>query len=173
MRRKLEGDTLIEVLFAFAILSAVIGTAFSGAIGSYKSAVAAQQRTQAQLLAQYQADGLLTYRRSLEWNSTELPSFLGPGNKFQYEKFCMEAIQNNTNSSRPYTWRIEVNVDKCSELGKNQAINLNNPKISITPDEKNNDNKKGFTVTVSWQPANAKSTDQSETATRSVILTDK
>lgn len=185
MRRRLKGDTLIEVLFAFAILSAVIGTAFSGAMGSYKSAVVAQQRTQAQLLAQYQADGLLTYRNSLawDWDSTSgLPSFLNgdpnsnsliPVANIQ-KGFCMQADPKSGNASAPYSWNILTDDRQCSDLAVAQAPNLINPIIAITPGEANiNTDKKAFTITVSWQAANAKSTDQRETATRSVILTDK
>lgn len=72
-----RGDTLIEVIFAFAILSTIIGFAFGGAIQARKSAVAAQQRTQALLIAQYQASALSAYRDSLPWNITEgSPSFI-------------------------------------------------------------------------------------------------
>ena len=144
MSRKLNGDTLIEVLFAFAILSTVIGTAFSGAMGSYKSAQVAQQRSQAQLLAQYQADGLLTYRNSLAWDSaSNLPNFLDGGSGLTavsgFASFCMRA-----------------------------EANPNNPNGVNRPSD-----EKGFIVKVSWQPANATNSGQRETATRSVILTDK
>lgn len=77
MKTQRRGDTLIEVIFAFAILSTIIGFAFGGAIQARKSAVAAQQRTQALLVAQYQASALTAYRDSLPWNSFEgTPSFL-------------------------------------------------------------------------------------------------
>ena len=69
MHQKRAGDTLVEVMLAFAILSAVISVAFSGAMGSYRSALTAQNRTQALFLAQYQADGLKTYRDSLDWDN--------------------------------------------------------------------------------------------------------
>lgn len=183
MRRRLKGDTLIEVLFAFAILSAVIGTAFSGAMGSYKSAMVAQQRTQAQLLAQYQADGLLTYRNSLAWDSSGgLPSFLnGDPNSNSLISvgnirtgFCMQADPKSGNASAPYSWNILTVDRQCSDLALAQAPNLINPTIAITPDVANSTtNKKAFTITVSWQAANATNTSQLETATRSVILTDK
>ncbi len=63
-----NGDTLIEVIFAFAILATIIGFAFTGAIQARKTAVAAQQRTQAVFLAQYQAQALKAYRDSLPWD---------------------------------------------------------------------------------------------------------
>jgi len=188
MSRKLNGDTLIEVLFAFAILSTVIGTAFSGAMASYKSAVVAQQRTQAQLLAQYQADGLLTYRNSLAWDSaSNLPNFLDGGSGLlavsTLERFCMRADSKPSDANAPYSWNILSVSKQCSDLASSQAPNLINPAIYITPDGVNNSqNKKGYTITVAWRAANASSTNtcdpatgtnQCETATRSVILTDK
>ena len=179
MSRKLNGDTLIEVLFAFAILSTVIGTAFSGAMGSYKSAQVAQQRSQAQLLAQYQADGLLTYRNSLAWDSaSNLPNFLDGGSGLTavngLASFCMRADVNQNNVNSPYTWNILNTALQCSNLAISQAPNLINPTIAITPDGVNRpSDEKGFIVKVSWQPANATNSGQRETATRSVILTDK
>ncbi len=71
-----RGDTLIEVMFAFAILSAIIAVSFSGAMNSYKASLSAQNETQASFVAQYQADALKAYRDSLEWNYAEAPSFL-------------------------------------------------------------------------------------------------
>lgn len=64
-----SGDTLIEVIFAFAILGMIIGLSFTGVIGGRRSAVAAQERTQATFLAQYQAEALKAYRNSLDWDS--------------------------------------------------------------------------------------------------------
>jgi hypothetical protein len=61
------GDTLIEVIFGFAILGTIIGIAFTGVINAHRSAVAAQERTQATFFAQYQAEALKNYRDSLGW----------------------------------------------------------------------------------------------------------
>ena len=73
-----KGDTLIEVIFAFAILSMLIGTAFTGVIQARKSALAAQQRTQALLMAQYQTNLLTAYRDGLPWDDDggSNPSFM-------------------------------------------------------------------------------------------------
>lgn len=64
-----SGDTLIEVIFAFAILGSIIGFSYTGVIQGRKSALAARQRTQALLIAQYQARALGAYRASLPWDS--------------------------------------------------------------------------------------------------------
>lgn len=76
MRRFRAGDTLIEVLFAFAILATIMGFTFTAAIQGYKNAVQAQNQTQATFLAQYQADALKTYRDSLDWDNPATQSFI-------------------------------------------------------------------------------------------------
>lgn len=76
-----RGDTLIEVIFAFAILATIIGYAFTGAIQARKTALAAQQRTQAVFIAQQQTESLKAYRDSLPWDdSAGIPNFIGIGN---------------------------------------------------------------------------------------------
>ncbi len=76
--KKPIGDTLIEVIFAFAILGTIIGFAFTGVIQGRKSAIAAQQRSQALLIAQAQSSAILSYRSALPWDENGgTPSFLG------------------------------------------------------------------------------------------------
>ncbi|MFO0862927.1 MAG: hypothetical protein U0516_04390 [Candidatus Saccharibacteria bacterium] len=75
-----KGDTLIEVIFAFAILGTIIGFAFTGVIQGRRSAMSAQQRTQALFLLQQQSEALVGYRSSLVWSSADgCPSFLEGG----------------------------------------------------------------------------------------------
>ncbi len=76
--KKPAGDTLIEVIFAFAILGTIIGFAFTGVVQGRKSAVAAQQRSQALLIAQAQASAMVSYRSALPWDEAGgIPSFKG------------------------------------------------------------------------------------------------
>lgn len=101
--RKPHGDTLIEVIFAFAILATIIGFAYTGAIQARKTAVSAQQRTQALLMAQYQSQALIAYRDSLPWDDgvdgVNTPSFKdgGSGNDpiNSTDKFCL-VFQDNS-----------------------------------------------------------------------------
>jgi|GEM_PF-1166836 len=75
------GDTLIEVMFAFVILGSIISFAYTGVIQARRSAIDAQQRTQATFLAQYQKNALNAYRSGLPWDvSGGSPSFLEGGN---------------------------------------------------------------------------------------------
>ncbi|MEI6581916.1 MAG: hypothetical protein WCN86_03525 [bacterium] len=174
------GDTLIEVLFAFTILSAVISVAFSGALSSYKSAQTAQNRTQALFLAQYQADALKTYRDSLAWDSTEnnLASFKdGPtvidkltamsttylpvALNTQGAPFCMGFVQDVT------YWHINSNP-YCDSFAKTLAPNLNSPTMQITLSAITNDSIKA-TVTVSYKAANNSAI--TEKVTNTILLT--
>jgi type II secretory pathway pseudopilin PulG len=176
MKLKLRGDTLIEVLFAFAILSLVVSTAFSGSLSAYKSSLAAQNQTQANFVAQYQAEALKTYRDALEWNDSNYPNFLAgyskegsnslpalngyfnnPGNTF-----CM--FLENPNFGKATAdmvyWRVEENDVKCNntlrtllapELGNNSKL-----EITLEPDDVSNPKQVTATVKVTWTPRNSK-----------------
>lgn len=171
------GDTLIEVLFAFTILSAVISVAFGGALSSYKSAQTAQNRTQALFLAQYQADALKTYRDSLAWDGTEnaLASFLdGPTVADNltamrgyilspFSPFCMEAV----NSPTDRWWKVQTTTANCNEGARYLAPNLNSPTVQITLSAITNDSTKA-TVTVSYKAAN---NSPDEKVTNTILLT--
>ena len=183
--RRPAGDTLIEVLFAFTILSAVISVAFGGALSSYKSAQTAQNRTQALFLAQYQADALKTYRDSLGWDTAEVQAYcfldintsgtsclagtaltamsiyLAPST----ESFCMVPAGGVT------YWKVQLTTttpNSCNERARTLAPNLNNPTVQITLGAITNNSIKA-TVTVSYTAAN-KSTI-TEKVTNTILLT--
>ncbi len=172
-----RGDTLIEVLFAFAILSAIIAVSFSGAMNSYKSALSAQNQTQASFVAQYQADALKTYRDSLEWNDTTAYSFL-TGNSpslpamssyIGSSSFCMEH-QASTNS-----WGvIEITaITTCDDLLRTTlAPQLgSSAKLAITLTAVDPaDFTKGVyaSIQVTWHPRNSNTT---QNVTNTILLT--
>lgn len=168
-----NGDTLVEVLFAFAILSLIISVMFSGALSSYKSAVTAQERTQAQFLAQYQADALKTYRDSLEWDSSANPlaSYLDGGSaalsamRNPTQPFCMQFNPSNASTPRNY-WSVQSNEGTCSSDAKVLAPNLTDLKIQIRLSLSGV--SQTATITVSWQPKNSKS---SESVVNTILLT--
>lgn len=191
INNKQAGDTLIEVLFAFVILSSVIGVAFGGAMASYRSALTAQNRTQALFLAQYQADALKTYRDSLDWDSSGgLPSFLngkiaspplgddnltpvstGAGSLLQ--NFCMTTFQ--AGPSQPIYWKLEKipsgGVNNCKLLAKTLAPNLQDPEMEI--DLKyppSNTDRIEAIVTVSYKPASGADPNYREKVTNSILL---
>lgn len=62
LQRKRNGMTLVEILFAFAIIGTVITVAYSAALRAWRTAVSANQRTQAQYLAQDQLERIRAFR---------------------------------------------------------------------------------------------------------------
>ena len=54
--------TLIEILFAFAIIGSVLTVAYASALRAWRTAVSANQRTQAQYVAQDQLERLRGFR---------------------------------------------------------------------------------------------------------------
>ena len=178
--RRPAGDTLIEVLFAFTILSAVISVAFGGALSSYKSAQTAQNRTQALFLAQYQADALKTYRDSLGWDSAENPaaSFLNANTLSSSATLTAMSVylSPSTNSfcmvpagGLTY-WKVQeaTIANTCTTTAQTLAPNLNSPTMQITLGAITNNSIKA-TVTVSYKAAN-KSTI-TEKVTNTILLT--
>lgn len=183
MIQKPAGDTLIEVMIAFAILSSVIGISFSGAMAGYKSTLAAQDRTQATLLAQYQADGLKTYRDSLEWDDETggLPSFLNGSSGVGGVLPAMIDSNNNQNFcmvvSDTANWEVQSNADSPTGLCSLQASALapNMEALTTRIDLPIRFDPSGevaaeqtATVTVSWLPRNSSTR---EAVVNTLILT--
>ena len=184
MIQKPAGDTLIEVMIAFAILSSVIGISFSGAMAGYKSTLAAQDRTQATLLAQYQADGLKTYRDSLEWDDETggLPSFLNGSSGVGGELPAMIDSNNNKNFCMVVldatTWVVQQNADspnrECSVQASALAPNMEDLTTRIYLSGVPPGAAGGVvveqtaTVTVSWLPRNSSTR---EAVVNTLILT--
>jgi type II secretory pathway pseudopilin PulG len=114
------GDTLIEVIFAFAILATIIGYAFTGAIQARKTALSAQQRTQAVFIAQEQSQALKAYRDSLPWDDSEgFPNFIGLGNNngaavvdYPPASYCVTKVDNQLTSPSVKQWLLLNNTDQ-------------------------------------------------------------
>lgn len=182
MSFKHRGDTLVEVLFAFAILSLVMSTAFSGALSAYKSSLAAQNQTQANFVAQYQAEALKTYRDALEWDSAIYPSFLtgfapasGEGLPAMTSYlnqptnfFCMVLEEP---SDRTAYWKVEEDDAICNqklnelvpELGSSAKI-----QITLTTADIRSPNQVTANIEVIWTPRNSR---VEQSVVNSVLLT--
>ena len=169
MKLKLRGDTLVEVLFAFAILSLVVSTAFSGSLSAYKSSLAAQNQTQANFVAQYQAEALKTYRDALEWNDSNFPNFLAGYS--QKGSNSLPALASYFNTSNKFCmlkatadnmvyWKVEEDDAICNDTLRNSlAPELgNNSKLEITlePNDVKDSTQVTATVKVTWFPRNSK-----------------
>lgn len=62
--RRRSGMTLVEIIFALAIVSTVLTLAYAAALGAWRNATAASQRTQAQYMIQQTVEALKAYRES-------------------------------------------------------------------------------------------------------------
>lgn len=139
--RKPPGDTLIEVIFAFAILGTIVGFAYTGAINAHKNAVNAEQRTQALEIAQYQKEALTAYRDSLPWDSqggTVLPSFVdGLSGNVAIDfigKYCLKNELNSIPGVSAQQWRmtsISPGVN-CDDLATELASPQSGNKVEIS-----------------------------------------
>lgn len=182
MSRLHRGDTLIEVLVAFSILSIVMATAFNGAIYGYRTSRVSLERTQASLAVQYQIEALKTYRNSMSWSGD--PSFLGGsttnGSNFQamdnIQSFCMK---ENLSLTTPNYWTVDSSPDSCnttlaaiapSLAGRNQTLTIQLKSPSSTPIPASTTSI-AYDVTVSWTPSNSSQAGYTESSTASVVLT--
>jgi len=70
MMRRRQGMTLIEIIFAMAIVTTVLTLAYAAALGAWRNATAANQRTQAQYMIQQSIEAIKAYRETdnFDWN---------------------------------------------------------------------------------------------------------
>lgn len=66
-KRHKKGMTLVEIIFAFAIVSTLLTLAYAAALSAWQSAVASNQRTQAQYLVQQSLEAVKAYRESSDF----------------------------------------------------------------------------------------------------------
>lgn len=191
MKNFKRGDTLIEVLFAFMIISLIIGVAFTGALSAFKTSQDALNRTLATFLVQYQADGLRAYRDSLDWDSTGgyANNFLGgtaaspavykdssnkialpSGSQFPGTyNVCMDQYKDNTTSKNYWKINSSASAANCTAIAKALARGLTDPILNIYMFyDTTNASLVKANITVSWQAAN---TNIREQVTNTVILT--
>jgi type II secretory pathway pseudopilin PulG len=169
MKRKLAGDTLIEVMFAFAVLSLIASVSFSGALSSYNTSLNAQWRTQASFAAQYEADALLTYRKSLTWESFNNGSSLAGSSVQAFPidtDFCIVSIPRT--SGRLTYWEITTDTTKCSNLTGNLLRGINGPTMSIRATRKDASTINAA-IKAQWTGRNS----QTETVVNNILLTEQ
>ncbi len=64
-----DGMTLIEIIFAFAIVATVLTLAYAASLGAWRTATSSNQRTQAQYLVQQSLEAVKAYRDSgVDWS---------------------------------------------------------------------------------------------------------
>jgi hypothetical protein len=103
-------------MFAFVILGSIISFAYTGVIQARRSALDAQQRTQATFIAQYQKNALNAYRSGLPWNGEGgNPNFLvggggGTTGVNGTDTFCMD-LKATSGTPAVSNWIIEKETD--------------------------------------------------------------
>lgn len=68
MKRTSHGMTLIEIIFSLAIVGTLLTLSYAAALGAWRNATAANQRTQAQYMIQQTMEALKAYRESDDFN---------------------------------------------------------------------------------------------------------
>lgn len=70
VRRRNTGMTLVEIIFAMAIVSTVLTLSYAAALGAWRNATAANQRTQAQYMIQQSIEAIKAYRETenFDWD---------------------------------------------------------------------------------------------------------
>lgn len=101
IRRTSNGMTLVEIIFAFAIISTLLTLSYAAALGAWRNATAANQRTQAQYIIQQTVEAVKAYRESddFDWSV-----FLGEINASQLHIGLQQAdgtVTTNNFSCQP------------------------------------------------------------------------
>ncbi len=65
--RVTKGMTLIEIIFAFAIISTVLTLAYAASLSAWRTATSSNQRTQGQYLVQQSIEAVKAYRESSDF----------------------------------------------------------------------------------------------------------
>lgn len=105
LNRQRPGMTLVEILFAFAIVSVVLTLSYASALNAWSSAVAANQRTQAQYLVQQGVESIRAYRESgMDWTAfiTALPDSTSPDDTDPGSVFHIVMNDNGVPNARSY-----------------------------------------------------------------------
>ncbi len=132
-----RGDTLIEVIMAFAILSSLLIIASSGAISAWRSSRSAGERTQATYLAERQAQGLKAYKSSMTWD--QFTNYAGIGNNLSATQYLSTngngATGGDGNCTNNPEFFVKVTTPDGAQTDNNfgkwalNSFDVNNPNI--------------------------------------------
>lgn len=137
-RKQKNGMTLVEIIFAFAILSTILTLSYASTINSWRSAVSANQRTQAQYLVQQSVESIKAYRASsdFEWSSflSDLGSTGAPFHMALYHSMDSSETVNDfvckqpdppPNPLLPCEFRVKDGATTMSATGSNVTSHSN------------------------------------------------
>lgn len=162
--RHRRGDTLIEVVFALAILAIILVAITSGAITAWRTSRLAGERSQAAGLVTAQAEALKAYSYLENFDST----FAGKIDTAVAGNGCMTAIST---VGLPDRWELQSSQASCGNVGPDMGTNKYSAKLSkVSPTSLTNctlpSKLCSVRITVSWTPLGS-----TATATSSQIVT--
>jgi type II secretory pathway pseudopilin PulG len=134
------GETIVEVLFAIAVLASALGGAFAISTRSRNTIQANQERYQAQLIASGQADSIRLY----DTYHTDLYADTDATNNNKF--FCMDKT-NPANTLHAYGTLPELQTSSHHQCARDNATNQNLYTISIQQVDPTNHI---FLITVFW-----------------------
>lgn len=105
MAKLRRGDTLIEVVFALAILATILTVMTSGAVNAWRTSRVAGERTQASAIANEQAEALRAYKKvvdAADWQSFKENFTDASGGQ---KTVHMAPVQQDANSQQ--TWEVK------------------------------------------------------------------
>ncbi len=145
------GDTLIEVVFALAILATLLIVITTGAINSWRVSRIAGERTQASAVAQAQVEALRAYWGGTDWTtfSTSPPISTAPSSVTPGPDFSMQL-----DTSVPKAWKV---ANGSTTDGAQYTVVIN--RIYIPPPTSN---VMRFKVTVTWRSLGVNSINTSD-----------
>lgn len=136
-----RGDTLIEVIFALAILATILTVITTGAVTAWRTSRAAGERAQAAAVVSEQAEALRAYQLSVDW-STFRSYFVTNGSASHME------IVTDTNGP---SWDLKPNSIKGEALGA--PIPSVDVSFSPTPPVNSTTTEINLTITAKWRSA--------------------
>lgn len=136
-----RGMTLVEILFAFAIIGTVVTVAYSAALRAWRTAVSANQRTQAQYLAQDQLERVRAFRSlsivpvvgspitqtGMDWENFLTTLYTNPADGIR-----VVACSELTPPESSCVWRAELVTSSTPDL-RVTGDNSTSYKVSILP----------------------------------------
>lgn len=124
--RKQAGMTLVEIMFAFAIIATVLTLAYAASLNAWRVATTSNQRTQAQYLVQQSLEAIKAYRGSADWEDF-IDAMVADGSGFHLvlQDKNGNDIANSfacTSSQAPCNYKVKGGNANLSSVGANTSV---------------------------------------------------
>ena len=135
-----QGDTLIEVVFALAILATLLTVITTSAISSWRVSRQAGERTQASAIAQNQAEVLRAYWAGTDWTTfSSTPAF------------SSDFYMDPSGGGSPDKWLPKTPAPGADGLYKITITKPTNTQINIVGGPPVTTTTLSFKITVTWK----------------------